>query len=260
MIKTKPDPLNHQGIAHFVLPLLIVILTAVIGTYLLVAGHAGRQLPSSDEIIDVSHYQCPAVKSSRGGIVNLNKTKTHTRNPCAKKQAANIKNPAYYVNTSYTGQHYLKKDSPCQHKTKDCWAYNYGYHDGEYDLKAARSQNLFSALWWLDIEEASDWQYNDTSLNVQYLKGMVAALRNGGVSTVGIYSAPNHYRHITSNWQNNYPVWYPTGEDWNGAHSAAAEHCNDSFTGGPVWLVQYTDFRRNLDINRPCGDAFFRNL
>lgn len=47
-MKFTLSKLNASGIAHFILPLVVVIGVAVVGTYLLVASHA--QVPPSDRV------------------------------------------------------------------------------------------------------------------------------------------------------------------------------------------------------------------
>ena len=43
----KPKSLNSRGIAHYVVPLVVVVLTGLVGTYLLVASHANSGLGCS---------------------------------------------------------------------------------------------------------------------------------------------------------------------------------------------------------------------
>lgn len=43
--KLNPRKLNTQGIAHYVVPLLVVLVVGVVGTYLLVSSHADSIRP-----------------------------------------------------------------------------------------------------------------------------------------------------------------------------------------------------------------------
>jgi hypothetical protein len=249
--------------------LLIVAVTAIVGTYLLVASHAATK---SSHIVDVSWPQC-ATKTSPGikvyasrGIVGLNHGKPKTHNPCAKSQAKRIDRYALYVNTAYgKSKHYRPSWSPCPNNTPECWAYNTGYGDGMYDIKAARSLGLHTNQWWIDVEKDTTGQNTGNSwqsrqrLNREYLNGMMLAFASKN-TVIGFYTNPSSWSLVTGNWQNGHPGWLATGTRLaSGAVSASSHHCGANVSG-KVWLVQYLNSDGSLDVNLACSQSFVNNL
>ncbi|PIZ62723.1 hypothetical protein COY17_01940 [Candidatus Saccharibacteria bacterium CG_4_10_14_0_2_um_filter_52_9] len=245
--------LNSHGLAHYVAPLLVMVGVGLIGVYLIVAGHAA----TSNRLVDVSYPQCKPkdLKTFGGdlGIVGVNHGKVMTKNPCFKKQALRFSRVAVYVNSGYNGE---RASGPCKQKTGDCYAFNYGYKAGQYDIKYAVSrggQALVSfGSWWIDVEPANTWS-SDKGRNVQFLKGMMSALTDAGVGTVGFYSTPYFWGVATGGWINNHPAWVPTMAPRSTADDTAlSKYCKQEFTGARVWMVQYTD---DLDSNVACFDG-----
>lgn len=141
-----------------------------------------------------------------------------------------------------------------------CAGYNYGYQAAQYAYTYAKSSNVTSQLWWLDIEEANSWSL-DTSVNDQVIQGAIDYLNAQGVR-VGIYSMPYMWNDIAGrsfvpnqvvNGQTeSLPLWIPIGiSDQIGA----ADYCavgSPFITGSPVWLVQYLASPTAVDQNYAC--------
>jgi hypothetical protein len=98
------------------------------------------------------------------------------------------------------------------------------------------------------VERDNSWD-DDPLVNRASIQGTYDAIRRETVAArVGIYSYPGQWDVITGAWRpGNIPAWAATGELF--AKSALVACNAPSFTGGPVWLGQYTE---GLDRNVPC--------
>jgi hypothetical protein len=160
-------------------------------------------------------------------------------------------NAALYVNTGYDPS-YTAVDG--RHSTQDCvnrsaaisgtpaqtaaWAV--GCSEAQRDLAsfAAIHSVTSPTAWWLDVETANSWSTSDLSLNVYTLRGLIETLRGATSAPLGVYSTPYQWGVITGGYQA--PVdanWVATGTT---SLKRARTFCTgSSFTGAPVWLVQY---------------------
>jgi hypothetical protein len=88
------------------------------------------------------------------------------------------------------------------------------------------------------------------------LEGAVAALaQHTFLPIIGFYSYPGQWNSITGNWHNSLPSWVATGST---SSLLAVSACKgQSFTGGPIWLSQYTQV---LDKNYACSPRFMQSL
>jgi hypothetical protein len=145
----------------------------------------------------------------------------------------------------------------------DACAWQYGYNKAQQDAAwlanaadAINGQETTVAVpntpgsypWWLDVETANTWQSN-TTMNVDDLQGMIAALQAAGVTTVGVYSTSSQWDSITGGTTTSasgslyaIPNWIP------GATTLAAAQSNcslPSFTGGSVAVAQWTGSPNN---------------
>lgn len=202
---------------------------------------------------DVSWPNCGATppKDSSWGVVGVTGGISLHPNPCAAKQASWFKTYTLYLNTGYPGAtaHVLAlrgpKTCPAQHAR--CLAYNYGYAEGVYAVRLAARQGLHAGIWWLDVEIDNSWD-DDPLVNRASIQGSLDAVRHETVvAQVGMYSYPGQWDLITGRWRPRFPAWAATGET---AVQSARDFCAQaSFTGGPLWLGQYT---QGLDRNLPC--------
>jgi hypothetical protein len=141
----------------------------------------------------------------------------------------------------------------------NCFAYNYGFNNSRYALSYAQSQGVDALVWWLDVETNNLWQtaarnrpslrtvtpaspgsmapntYN-TSANAQAIAGAIAGLAVSN-KVVGAYSTNYQWNLLAGAYAPQLPVWYAT----NDTVDRAPLYCDqsNSFTGGPLWMVQY---------------------
>lgn len=208
-------------------------------------------------VVDVSWPNCKQTKWNQlgTGIIGVSGGLDFHANRCLSREKTWFENYAFYLNTGYPGPyvHRSSQASPkqCHPKNYSCMAYNYGYNAGVYDINYARASGVYSNLWWLDVETDNSWTAS-TTVNQAAIKGMIAAIKAKALfPVIGVYSYKDQWNIITGKWHNHLPVWSATG---GLKPSDARAACREkSFTGGPVWLGQYTN---KLDINLNCSTAF----
>lgn len=141
-----------------------------------------------------------------------------------------------------------------------CFAYNYGFNNSRYAVSYANDQHVDAQVWWLDVETNNNWQttsatvgsyrtatpltpgetaaytYN-TNANARAVAGAIAGLSVSN-KVVGVYSTDYQWNLIAGAYAPQVPVWYATAD----TVANAPLYCDqsNSFTGGPIWLVQYT--------------------
>ncbi|MHB8717869.1 MAG: hypothetical protein ACYDAC_03110 [Candidatus Dormibacteria bacterium] len=197
---------------------------------------------------DISWPQCggslPAGET-QVAIVGATAGHPFSRNPCLAGEAAwaaQARLPlALYLNLNwpYSSTDPMAQQGPlgtCSSSNVTCLGYNYGYNAASSAVDGASSVGVSAATWWLDVETGDHWS-NDTSGNTAVVKGAVDGLRARGLN-VGVYSISFMWQQLTGGYQDaSLPVWIPGPESLD----FAAYYCNQrfSFSGGPVWLVQY---------------------
>lgn len=209
------------------------------------------------DITDVSWPNCSyrPTQLFQAGIVGVTDGLDFRPNPCLVKETTWFEHYALYMNTGYPGETYGKKylSTPLScaksYQQSQCLAYNYGYNAAVYAIQYASIRGVHASIWWLDVETDNSWTTSD-SVNQAVLVGAVDAISQQiPFSTVGFYSDSYQWNTIVgTSWQNELPVWLGTGSV---TASAAREACSESgFTGGSVWLSQYT---QGLDKNVTCS-------
>jgi hypothetical protein len=235
----------------------------VLVTLLLVVAIAGfsAQKKVSRTIIDVSWPNCKSVPATnfKEGVIGVTDGLDFKSNPCLAKETTWFSRYALYMNTGYPGRAYGKKymNSPkqCSSTNNECLAYNYGFAAATYGTRQAAQNGAYSDLWWLDVETDNSWT-NNARVNRAVLQGAVAAIqKNSLFAQVGIYSTPTEWATITGKWHNGLPAWLGTG--LLSAQDAAKTCQTSAFTGGPLWVSQYTT---KLDENVTCSGAFSQRL
>jgi hypothetical protein len=147
----------------------------------------------------------------------------------------------------------------CASGDVSCFAYNYGFNNSQYAIRYATSQGVDARVWWLDVETNNYWQassgaapayrtdapatpaapaaasYN-TAANARAIEGSIAGLTASN-RVAGAYSTRYQWNLIAGGFAPQVPVWYATVETVSGA----PRYCDqsNSFTGGPIWMVQY---------------------
>lgn len=228
---------------------------------MVVALLIGASKPVSSAIVDVSWPNCKTAPKQdfKTGIIGVTGGRNFHPNPCLAQETSWFGRYALYINTGYPGRQYGKKYKSfprhCKLSDSPCLAYNYGFNAARYAVNYANLQNAHASLWWLDVELVNSWTFR-TDVNSEFLKGAVAGIKQSGFfASVGFYSAKSQWDIITGGWHNSAPAWLATGET---SPKPAIQACkNTAFTGGQIWLTQYT---RKLDENFPCSTKFKESL
>ena len=241
------------------MPLKLVVVSLLTAAGLLAtqigAAAAGDIYTSGARGYDYSYLQCSNVAPALSfGIVGVNAGYPFTYyNSClgAEYAAGPAGHTALYVNTGYDPT-YTAIDG--RHTTQDCatasagvagstgqqaaWAV--GCSEAERDVAYAGNQGIPASpqAWWLDVETANSWSSADLSLNRYTIQGLVTELRALSSAPVGVYSTAYQWKTIMGAYQP--PVdgtWVATGQR---TLKRASSYCSgSSFTGAPIWLVQY---------------------
>jgi hypothetical protein len=228
---------------------------------------------------DVSYPLCgralPAAAAF--GVVGVNGGLANNANPCLAGELAwasatpGLARPArppasLYLNTADPGNRVADWPTPangsaggttpygaCDGSWSTACGYLYGAQRAvvSYQLVASANAGVSPAYapWWLDVETVSSWARPSdltswADVNVATIQGFVAGLRLAGASApVGFYSTATQWRSITgldaASTASRLPASAPDWLAGAGTLGDAAARCQDSFTGGPVELVQY---------------------
>lgn len=250
------------GGAFVVLSLTLTVLPA----------YAATPAPAGSTGFDISWPQCPSSFPAGGafGIVGVTNGLAFSANPCLSGEYAWASSRPYaaglYINTGNpetassnwsgragVGPRTCTTANLTDPSNVDC-AYNYGWNAAADALSVATA-NVGAAArtlpWWLDVEIANSWN-GTPAANSSTVQGYIDYQRSQSTGGVGIYSTGYQWGQITG----GYTV--PSSPDWlAGASSVseAASLCNpaNSFSGGPVQLVQYPS--GGFDGNYVCGVA-----
>jgi hypothetical protein len=206
---------------------------------------------------DISWPQCggtyPAPPFSLA-VVGVGGSPTFSHNPCLASEVAwfGSATVALYVKLSSPefGQPQQGNTGPagvCSPTDSLCRSYNYGWNLVVDAYRYAASQDVFSGLWWLDVERPSTfanplWGSN-TLANSRVISGAINALASLGPQA-GIYSNSVQWPLIAGTYSPLVPTWQARPNS-----PPATQYCNTSlFTLGPVWLVQYGNSPFDQDL------------
>jgi hypothetical protein len=212
-------------------------------------------------INDVSWPNCNTAQTmlSDFGIVGVSGGLDFHNNPCLAKETSWFSRYGLYINTGFPGNSaadkYLNAPLRCSAANSQCLSFNYGFNATLYAINYADSQLVNSKSWWLDVETDNSWTTSYV-INTENLKGALAALaQHTFLTQVGVYSSPAQWSVLTNDWKNLLPEWGATG---SASLIQAQNFCNSpSFTGGQIWLAQYTT---KLDNNFICSSAFLNDI
>jgi len=212
---------------------------------------------------DISFPQCGgAYPAGAFGIVGVNGGYPFVHyNPCLGDEYAHTPNAALYINTGYDAS-YTQVDG--NHTTSECLsqsaavngspgqkaAWAVGCSEASRSIAYATSQGVTApSSWWLDVETANGWSSTDLTLNQYTIQGIVDTLLRQSPLAVGIYSTGYQWHSIVGSLNISGAVadWVATGA--NSAKRARA-YCDASFSGAPVWFVQY--LRSGFDTDYVC--------
>jgi hypothetical protein len=206
---------------------------------------------------DISWPQCgtSSFPQNSFGIVGVTGGKAFTNNPCLAQEftwAKALTTPAsLYINLNAPiGSTASKGDTgpygTCAKGDKLCKARNYGYNATQAASAYAQQQGASSSQWWLDIETGNSWSSSAT-LNRDTVDGATKFFADHGLA-LGVYSTQGMWQSITGGYRNGLPVWLAT------TATAPAAYCSPgySFTGGQVYLVQYSNASVSVDSDYAC--------
>lgn len=180
---------------------------------------------------DISWPQCgTAVPATPAfGIVGANDGRPYTDNPCIVAQNS-------WASASGLVMFYMNTADPA---VPGYQAYDYGYRaaQGAYQYANRYVKAGPTHVWWLDVETENSWD-GSTTANLLDIEGSLAFFATNKVP-VGIYSTKYQWGVITGG------ASIPGVLNWVAGASGSADapgFCSPahSFTGGPVYMVQYT--------------------
>ena len=208
---------------------------------------------------DIGYLQCGITATGSFGIVGVDSgwpfiSSLHPGNPCLATEYAQASQAALYINTgfdpSYTDSNHTTTTCAANSggvtgsaSQKAAWAA--GCSEAQKDLEYVKLQGIGDgARYWLDVELANSWcgqsgtNCTDLTLNQFSLQGVVDTLHAAGSANVGVYSTRAQWSAIVGS---NRVAGVQA--DWVATRvrtaKRAARYCHSSFTGAPVWLVQF---------------------
>ena len=219
---------------------MLYALAAVV----LVLGLCIRISPKETNIqkhVDISWPNCREHKFvlNSVGIIGVTGGLDFKPNKCLSNEITWFppENYSLYMNTNGLNKAVLFK-SPLHCSDTQCFAYNYGFNASRYALQYAALQNVHSELWWLDVETENSWSANAVQ-NRMVLVGMIDAIRKFVIfPRIGIYSTSYQWAKIMGSWKNGLPAWIASGG--TSLNDAKPLCDSESFTGGKIWLSQFT--------------------
>jgi hypothetical protein len=187
-------------------------------------------------------------------ILGLSNVHDHTVNPCVADQLAwahdhGVRVGAYLLASYPTKAEQLASDSgpagACDRAVR-CELRNDGAAQARLALATMARTGIRAPRIWIDVEvrTVNPWS-RSTRHNAVLIDAIVRGLRTAHVGT-GIYTTSYQWQQIAGDHQVQVPNWLPVGAE---SSSQAAALCSRSATGGPTWLVQYT---QALDEDLTC--------
>ncbi|MFP5415620.1 MAG: discoidin domain-containing protein, partial [Actinomycetes bacterium] len=259
---------------------VVAIITALAASLLTILPALPQRAEAADLFgHDVSWPQCPTSvggynlpmppTSSQFVIVGLTKGLAFTENPCLASQVKWVQDnnkPAhgYTMATFPTAAQLASYGSSGPYSGGDRAGQlaNVGYAEAQFALASLARIGWKPPTIWIDVEPrpASPWPGSTTAQKLEnryVVQGLVRAIRDAGFS-YGFYSYTNGWSEIVGSWSvPGVPVWATAGTlDYP---NEALDRCTQaSFSGGKVYLSQWTDGTR--DYNRTCGSYAFGQL
>ena len=239
----------------------LLALTTGLGVFFAVhppaRAAAAAHYPAAAVGNDISFPQCGHDYPDHAafGIAGVTGGRAFTGNPCFASEyhwAREAGSPAsVYFNINYARPGYLTfathaLDGPagrCAPTQNPCTAYNYGWNAAADAVDRGDTAGADPAMWWLDVETVNYWaDPPDRALNARVIQAALDLLRSRGLSA-GIYSINEMWSRIAgTQYRPGVPVWYAETNPASG-YPSAPHYCDPAygFTGGTVWLVQWTD-------------------
>lgn len=243
---------------------LLVLLSSLL---LLATGQAASSsvLPSAQSGAyggDISWPNCPRTSGSGQAmpmptanaqfvVMGLTNGPAFTPNPCLASQVAwararHLWTAAYAVVSYPTSAQVAAYGG-----SGTAWSrlYRTGVAEARFTIAGLRRAALRSPMVWVDVEHVGGHAWSrSTGANNALLSGVLAGYRVAGLRT-GWYSYASAWQEVTGNRRSSLPTWVPSG---GATRSGAQARCGRrSFSGGPVWMGQWTASGRDGDITCP---------
>ena len=253
--------------AAVALGLILAVLTLLVGT----TGPAGAAtLPTRGSTAtgsDISWPNCPLgmgiperptlnkpmpISSASFVIMGLTNGPAFYANPCLASQVRWVKTrhlwAGAYSIVSYPSAAELARyggAGTLQQKLR-----RVGLTQAARNLVVMRKAGLRAPMVWVDVEPVKGWPWSaDVAANNAVIDGVLAGYRAAGLRT-GLYSYAYGWQQITGGRQLPVvPIWATSGK--NSAAAAAARRTTGRFSGGPIWLAQWSDGERDYNLTCP---------
>ena len=185
-------------------------------------------------------------------VLGLTNGPAYTPNPCLASQVAWVKArhlwAGAYAVASYPLAWQVTRYGGSG--TAPQRLYRAGFAQAKINVDNMHRAGLRPPMVWVDVEpvRSAPWS-GKPAANNYVINGVVAGYRAAGLR-VGFYSYASGWKQITGGRRaGTVPTWVPSGGD---VRSGAEARCRQrSFSGGPVWLGQWTANDRDHDI--ACG-------
>lgn len=262
----RPSPRPRASLARLLAFLLVFALGAALP--------ATPARAATEYGYDISWPQCPGGQPMPPSgtsfvIIGLTNGKAFTRNPCLEDHvqwADDNEIPAQgYTMASFPTAAQLTTygdDGPWPTATRADRLRNVGYAEGRDAVASLDAVGWQPGVVWIDVEPLprQPWPSATSAQRMEnryIVTGVMRALHDGGYG-YGIYSYLSGWQAVTDSWQlPGVPVWSPAGR--LDRPTEASDLCvTRSFSGGPVYLAQWTD--GTYDYNMTCGGSWFTDF
>ncbi len=190
--------------------------------------------------------------SARFVIMGLTNGPGFTPNPCLASQVTWVRDhdrtAGAYAITTYPTAAQLKQYGGGG--AVSAQLFRTGAAQANYNVRTMRAARLSTPMIWVDVEPVTVRPWSGTpARNNAVIDGAVAAYQRAGLR-IGFYSYAYGWKQITGGRRlPTYPTWVPAGND---QRSSALRRCSQpSFSGGPVYLGQWTKANRDHNVTCP---------
>jgi hypothetical protein len=184
-------------------------------------------------------------------VLGLTNGPAFTPNPCLASQVGWVRARHLWAGAYAVVSYPTRAQVAAYGGSGPAWTrlYRTGVAEARHAVATMRRAGLRSPMVWVDVEPVGGLAWSRSpGANNALLSGVLAGYRAAGLRT-GWYSYAYAWREITGNRRSSLPTWVPSG---GATLSGAAARCRQrSFSGGPVWLGQWTASGRDGDITCP---------
>lgn len=186
-------------------------------------------------------------------ILGLTNGPAFTPNPCLASQVAFVKQRhlwlgAYAITSYPTPAQLAAYGGPGA--SLSARLYQTGAAQARFNIATMQRTGITVPMLWMDVENVAGRPWNaNPAANQAVVAGAVWQYLSAGYK-LGLYSYNGGWTQImgTKRYPNT-PTWVPSGKAT--AASASAKCSAPSFSGGPVWLGQWTTGGQDFDLTCP---------